>query len=57
MAELAARAFAPGRMTRLGNTGRLGASMLLLVLLGVGFADVFNNATVSFPLALAGGLA
>jgi O-antigen ligase len=57
MAELAARAFAPGRMTRLGNTGRLGASMLLLVLLGVGFADVFNSAPVSFPLALAGGLA
>lgn len=57
MAELAARALAPGRLTRLGNTGRLGASVLLLVLLGVGFADVFNNATVSFPLALAGGLA
>jgi hypothetical protein len=57
MAELAARAFAPGRLSRLGNTGRLGASLLLLVLLGVGFADVFNSTTISFPLALAGGLA
>ncbi|MFI5037468.1 MAG: hypothetical protein ACHP93_03235, partial [Solirubrobacterales bacterium] len=57
MTELAATAFAPPRPSRAGLTGRLGASLLALALLGVGFADQFNSANVSFGLALAGGLA
>jgi O-antigen ligase len=35
----------------------MGASLLALALLGVGFADLFNSANISFGLALAGGLA
>jgi len=57
MTELAARAFAPARPSRAGITGRWGASLLALALLGVGFADLFDSANVSLGLALAGGLA
>ncbi len=57
MSELAASVFAPGRLSRLTGTGRIGASVLALALLGVGFADLFNGISVSLPLALVGGLA
>src|SRR3984893_7329422 len=57
MTELAAMALAPPRPSRAGITGRLGGSLLALALLGVGFADLFNSANISFGLALAGGLA
>jgi len=57
MTELAAIALAPARPSRAGLTGRLGASLPALALLGVGFADLFNSANISFGLALAGGLA
>ena len=57
MTELAATAFASPRPSRAGLTGRVGASLLALALLGVGFADLFNSANISFGLSLAGGLA
>lgn len=57
MTELAATGFAAQRPSRVGFTGRVGASLLALALLGVGFADLFNSANISVGLALAGGLA
>jgi len=57
MSEMTATLYGPPRVSRLGATGRWGASLLALGLLGVGFADLFNGANVSVPLALAGGLA
>jgi hypothetical protein len=57
MTELAATALPPARGARAGITGRLGASLLALALLGVGFADLFNSANIPFALALGGGLA
>jgi hypothetical protein len=57
MSEMTAALYAPSRGSRLGATGRWGASLLALGLLGVGFVVLFNNANVSLPLALAGGLA
>ena len=57
MTELAAIPLALPRPSRAAITGRLGASLLALALLGVGFADLFNTANISFGLALAGGLA
>src|ERR1035438_1036925 len=57
MTELAATPLALPRPSRAGLTGRMGASLLALALLGVGFADLFNSANISFGLALAGGLA
>jgi len=57
MSETTAALYGPTRGSRVGATSRWGASVLALGLLGVGFADLFNSANVSFALALAGGVA
>jgi hypothetical protein len=57
MAELIATRLTPGLAPRLGLWSRWGAAALSLVLLGVGFADLFANSSISLGLALAGGLA
>jgi len=55
MTELAGRLFAP-RPLSLTAAGRVGASALVLGLLALGLVDAFNSSSVSFALALAGGV-
>jgi O-Antigen ligase len=57
MSELSLPGLAPRIPPRLTQWGRWSAVALSLALLGVGFADLFANSSISFGLALAGGLA
>src|SRR5438105_12165174 len=56
MTELAARLYT-ARPLSLGAAGRWSASLLVLILIALGLVNAFNSASVSFSLALAGGIA